>query len=326
MKGLRTLVLEEDLTMVQVSTKFRFIFHVLDSFRRFVKKIGVIRNPEYQVDISKGLPKISDYGNIQIDTLPGQPKAQIQELLKKLQQKVELCIKRGNIPFIIGGSRDLFGAVSDALQKEKQESRNAYISISHRLDVDESTKDHIPQQTTNKRYLLEKMMARKNVLYEFGTHGVKTSQEQVEFFQERNPEGHIEWMNQIRKVQMQPNGHYYTQAGQKFYQLLVEKINKDVNVDQVYVSFNLESVEAAVGVTTNNTAGGFTSEEAIEISYLAGLFSHKLVAIDISEYNPFVEDWRTGRLVATMFYYFALGLSQRLQEPVEQVNVDFITQ
>ena len=35
-----------------------------DSFRRFVKDIGSVRNPEYNVDISLGLPAISDYGNI----------------------------------------------------------------------------------------------------------------------------------------------------------------------------------------------------------------------------------------------------------------------
>ena len=40
--------------------------------------------------------------------------------------------------------------------------------------------------------------------------------------------------------------------------------------------------------------------------------SKKLVAIDISDYNPFVEDSSTGRFVATMFYYFTLGLSIRL--------------
>ena len=82
-----------------------------------------------------------------------------------------------------------------------------------------------------------------------------------------------------------------------------------MNIDQVYLSLNLETVEAAVGVTTNCTVGGLTSEEAIEICYLAGRHSDKIVAVDLSEYNPFVEDWRTGRLVASMFYYFTLGLS-----------------
>jgi formiminoglutamase len=80
------------------------------------------------------------------------------------------------------------------------------------------------------------------------------------------------------------------------------------------VSFNLENVEGATGVSSNCIAGGLKSEEAVEICYLSGLLTEKVVAFDISEYNPFVEDWRTGRLVASMFYYFTLGLSKRLQQ------------
>lgn len=36
----------------------------VDSFRRFLVDIGSINNPEYNIDISHGLPKIADYGNI----------------------------------------------------------------------------------------------------------------------------------------------------------------------------------------------------------------------------------------------------------------------
>ena len=35
-----------------------------DSFRRFVRDVGSVRNPEYGVDIAAGIPKIADYGNI----------------------------------------------------------------------------------------------------------------------------------------------------------------------------------------------------------------------------------------------------------------------
>ena len=74
----------------------------------------------------------------------------------------------------------------------------------------------------------------------------------------------------------------------------------------------MENFDAAIGVTSSCTTGGFSTEEAIEICYLSGFLLGKLVAIDINEYNPFVEDWKTGRMVASMFYYFALGYSQRL--------------
>ena len=46
----------------------------VDSFRRFLVDFGSIYNPEYNIDISHGLPKIADYGNIQILPQPGQSK------------------------------------------------------------------------------------------------------------------------------------------------------------------------------------------------------------------------------------------------------------
>jgi formiminoglutamase len=33
--------------------------------------------------------------------------------------------------------------------------------------------------------------------------------------------------------------------------------------------------------------------------------------MDLSEYNPLVEEWRTGKLVANMFYYFCMGVAAR---------------
>lgn len=39
--------------------------------------------------------------------------------------------------------------------------------------------------------------------------------------------------------------------------------------------------------------------------------SKKVRLIDLSEYNPRVEDYRTGRLAATLFYFFALGVLMR---------------
>ena len=53
-------------TMAQVSTNFALNGLFVDSFRRFVKDIGSVRNPEYGIDIEASIPKIADYGNIQI--------------------------------------------------------------------------------------------------------------------------------------------------------------------------------------------------------------------------------------------------------------------
>lgn len=92
----------------------------------------------------------------------------------------------------------------------------------------------------------------------------------------------------------------------------MESLENDSSIDQIYLSINHEAVEGAVGVSTNCIIGAIKTEEIIEICYIAGKYSKKLVVMDVCEFNPFVEDKRTGRIVASMFYYFAMGLSERL--------------
>jgi formiminoglutamase len=55
---------------------------------------------------------------------------------------------------------------------------------------------------------------------------------------------------------------------------------------------------------------GLTSEDIIEMMMLAGK-NKKIVTLTISDYNPTIEDYRTGRLLTNMVYYFILGYSSR---------------
>lgn len=101
-----------------------------------------------------------------------------------------------------------------------------------------------------------------------------------------------------------------TQAGIVFRNIL-HKATEDKEINQIALSISLEAIEDVLGVS-NRCKNGLSTEEITEIVKLAGFYSQKLVAIDISDYNPFIEDWSTGRLVASIFYWFALGLSIKL--------------
>lgn len=104
-----------------------------DSFRRFVKQIGSLKNFEYDVNIKEFIPEIADYGNIMIEDKPS-----LEDLQNKLCIKVKACLKRENKVFIIGGSRDIFDPISRALQftEEGQTPKNnLFISINHSLDT-----------------------------------------------------------------------------------------------------------------------------------------------------------------------------------------------
>jgi len=81
--------------------------------------------------------------------------------------------------------------------------------------------------------------------------------------------------------------------------------------DYIFVSFDLDSVSSsdAPGVSCPG-AVGLTAQEALELCFTAGKHAN-VKLFDLSEYNPVIEEYRTGRLVANMFYFFALGLSMR---------------
>ena len=120
-----------------------------------MKDIGSVRNPEYGVNIAAGIPKIADYGNIQIESQLEQEcdangqvvsqkmiKPTIQELYAKLCTKVGLCLQRDYIPVVVGGSRDLFQPMADAylsqsalLAENGQAHKVTFLSVNHSLDM-----------------------------------------------------------------------------------------------------------------------------------------------------------------------------------------------
>jgi hypothetical protein len=70
------------------------------------------------------------------------------ELYSKLATKVSLCVGRGFIPFIMGGSRDLTSAVYDAYiiaaKAEKPVTDVTFVQISHTLDVAPLLAENLP--------------------------------------------------------------------------------------------------------------------------------------------------------------------------------------
>lgn len=80
---------------------------------------------------------------------------------------------------------------------------------------------------------------------------------------------------------------------------------------KTFVSFDIDSIQSSdcPGVSCPATVG-LTSEEALRMCFEAG--SNPNVALfDLSEFNPTIEAYRTGRLVVNMFYYFSMGIAKR---------------
>ena len=55
---------------------------------------------------------------------------------------------------------------------------------------------------------------------------------------------------------------------------------------------------------------GLSAAEALDMCFVAGS-NPRVRLFDLSEFNPAVDDYRTGRLVANMWYWFCMGVASR---------------
>lgn len=85
----------------------------------------------------------------------------------------------------------------------------------------------------------------------------------------------------------------------------------DAGRQHVFVSFDVDSIAAAFcpGVSCPSPIG-LDAETALQCCLRAGMCK-SVRLMDMSEFNPAVEDYNTGKLLATMFYNFVMGVSMR---------------
>lgn len=61
------------------------------------------------------------------------------------------------------------------------------------------------------------------------------------------------------------------------------------DIDQVVLSISMESIEGVPGVS-KPCMSGITTEEAVGLCLESAYHSSHVVAVDVSDYNPFIED------------------------------------
>ena len=104
------------------------------------------------------------------------------------------------------------------------------------------------------------------------------------------------WLEKdIRRYKVKEEEEQTTQAGQMI-QNLLDRLCKEV--EQVFISFDVDSisVEFMPGVSAPSIVGGLTANEAFEVMAVAGK-NPKVKLVDFSEFNPAVENIRSGRLL-----------------------------
>ena len=277
-----------------------------DCVRRFLPKIGPVLNTELNISLA-GL-KLTDYGNIVQDTF--------EEAHKKLESKLVTVLNKPQKPLavVVGGGSDQNYSTSCAFLHHCQttQSHPVLINISSGLGVGSSEGPGLVSGCQFRNVLeLESFRAQGAAFWVFGIQGTCCLQSDLQYVTAKG--GTVTWLSQIRDSEPHPKSFELpyrpkTQGGSSFFHLL----SYLSATDSVLISFNLNAINSAYcpGVCTPSVSGGLSSEEAVEIALLAGVCPNVKV-VDISEFSPAIEDFRTGRLVSSLIYYLMLGRAKR---------------
>jgi len=256
------------------------------ALRKLMGRIGTVVNVEYNADLSE--LKVSDCGDID-------ESLNLEEAHLMLRKRVNSIIGEGKVAFVIGGGNDQsYPNACGLLDSLANKSCSVgVVNIDAHLDV-RPLKNGLVHSGSPFRQLLEDVRFDGSRFAEFACQGHQCSSLHAEYVISKK--GNLFWLSHLRK-----HGNIVDQF---------ENVLNNLG-DYIFVSFDLDSVSSsdAPGVSCPG-AVGLTAQEALELCFTAGKHAN-VKLFDLSEYNPVIEEYRTGRLVANMFYFFALGLSMR---------------
>eukprot|EP01135_Chromosphaera_perkinsii_P007857 Nk52_evm49s1020 gene=Nk52_evmTU49s1020 len=264
-----------------------------ETMRKYLMKMGCLHNLEYGVDL-RGL-NIADFGDVEVEG------KDFESVHSQLSSKVAKVLEGANgkcsVPFVVGGGNDeSFSNVKPLLSKYKSE-KIAVINIDAHLDV-RPLNDQKAHSGSPFRQMLEHedYSTEKDNFVVFAAQGSQCSADHVNFMEGKK--GRVVWLKEVEE-QTRKLGSMAT-----YFNSFLNSFGDDA---QIFVSFDLDSVRGseAPGVSCASSLG-LSAQDAIEIMLVSGKHPN-VKLVDLSEFNPEIEDYRTGKLVANMFYYFCLG-------------------
>lgn len=303
--------------------------------RRFIGRQGGLVNPEFGFDIGNLL--LIDIGDIPVGLTLDEAHARLAFIIAEI-------VHRGGIPFVIGGSNDM-SYFSAAGLMTVAGGAVGVLNVSSQLHVKPPNSDNKIHAGCTFRLLLEdtrfcpprnglsSMPSCEGKLVNFGCQGSMCSNEQAKYVTDRN--GRVMWLTKdIRGTKVNPdsprNNESFgltTSVAKVFRRALSDLSEGATSADgspkprrPVMVSFNMEATASAAcpGLAYSSSIG-FTADEMLEMCFVAGT-DPNVVLIDISEFNPDMEEPRSGKLVSDMFYYYALGVASRTLNKVIRQN------
>ncbi|XP_065667727.1 formimidoylglutamase [Hydra vulgaris] len=255
--------------------------------RKKLEKMGTVINPEFNIDLSN--IHFEDRGDIQISD-------SLENNHEILASEVSSLLNDGFIVIVVGGGNDQSYPNAKGLMSSMKSGNIGVVNIDAHLDVRPLINGSLAHSGSPFRQLLEDEMyiKDKGMFLEFASQGSQCSAEHVKYIQSKS--GKIVWLSEIHKKG----------ANECFKNVL-----NDFKSRPLFVSFDIDSITGAdcPGVSCPSVIG-LSAQDAVDICYLAGKNTYTKL-LDLSEFNPNIEEDRTARLVVNMIYYFLLGIAER---------------
>jgi len=289
--------------------------------RQFINKLGTVVNPETGINLH-GI-EMYDVGDVEADV-------DLETAHRLHEKRVRSILSSASnvVCFSLGGSNDQSYPNASALMTTLGHGSIGVVNIDAHLDV-RPLKDGKVHSGSPFRQLLEDVRFASSIadvdadgrpqqqFLEFAAQGSQCSRVHADFVT-RTHRQRIEWLSDVRQRAGQfpppPAGVHGFEAPilhQHGVGAVFEQALDSLQGEALFVSFDLDSVTGAdaPGVSCPGTIG-LTAQEALDMCFVAGR-NPRVRLFDLSEFNPHADEYRTGRLVANMWYWFNMGVAQR---------------
>jgi len=229
----------------------------------------------------------------------------LEDVHDALREKVSEALRMGWIPFCVGGSNDQsypngLGLLDYLKENQNDLTQVGVVNIDAHFDV-RPLKGIPPKIHSGSPFkqLLESPKF-KGKFVEYAAQRIQCSEAHTQYLESRGHE--IVWYDDdIELMSM-------NKFREQFEELLTNLGS------ELFVSFDIDSVRYAdcPGVSCPSPIG-LTAEQALKICEISGRNPHTRL-MDMSEFNPTFETndvYKTGKLVAFMFWYFCQGVAKR---------------
>ena len=278
-----------------------------ESFRKYVYKLCASdaclnltfgsSNPvsSEHVFANKSPVKIGDAGDVKTHSAEALEEGHLL-LEEQVFQVMISSPSRDCIPFVVGGGNDQSYPNARALLRLAAEQGKSVlvINLDAHLDVRPLKDGNVHSGSPFRLMLEDPLFAQCNGHFvEFASQGEQCSIQHVNYLKSRK-NTQIYWLKDLNNSTIPVEDTF-------------KSIIDQTAADYIFVSFDLDSVCAAdsPGVSSSSPVG-LTATQALKICQYAGS-NLKVRLFDLSEYNPLVDEYQTGRLVAFMFHSFLQG-------------------